>query len=93
MPKAIQKIEVEVRKTDEGEKRRVVIEVRAPRSMFSLSDLLCQGKAIGTVEALLKDSCRKAVLEYIGKGRELLSIAKERKGAAEPRPRTKLKAV
>ena len=92
MPKAIKKIEVEVKQTDEGDKRRVAIEVRAPRSMFSLSDLLCQGKAIGTLEARLRGCCRKATLEYIGQGRELLSIVKERKGTAAPQ-RAKLKAT
>jgi hypothetical protein len=85
MPKLSQVISVQV--VDAGEvglKRKLTLEIEAVSDLFTLSDMLAREGAVKDIENHLKRAGRRALIEYIGSGREFLKgMGKKQKNETE----------
>jgi hypothetical protein len=74
MPRKKSPISVRVKDSfTDGDQRSVSIEILAPQSSFSLSDLLAQEGAIDSLPTRLKDSVRGVIEGYIDSGSQTLA--------------------
>ena len=75
MPKFKDRITVTVAETVTKERRRIVIEIETPASLFELSELLVREDALEPLAKKLKDTNKTFITNYVQSAKALLRSA------------------